>query len=205
MAHGRWYPTLTNLGDGTLMTFSGLDENGNTNTTVEIYSAGTGWGTPIGSPFTPPLYPRMHLLPSGKVFYSGSTAQSRLFDLAAQMWSGVIATTNYGGTKKNLANSKPPLRAESTHEINMRVTKHLKPVFGMSKLVDITADKIELYLRCCLRQRIQIKTALGYREGSVLQCRWRRRRVGDPVASTGRLAHLQKVFADEAADEKRGS
>ncbi len=32
-----------------------------------------------------------------------------------------------------------------------------------------------------------------------------RRRVGDPVASTGRLAHLQKVFADEAADETRGS
>lgn len=65
--------------------------------------------------------------------------------------------------------SKPPLRAESTHEINMRVTKHLKPVFGMSKLVDITADKIELYLRRRLRQRIQIRTALGYREGNVLQ------------------------------------
>jgi integrase len=65
--------------------------------------------------------------------------------------------------------SKPPLRADSTHEINVRVTKHLKPVFGMSKLVDITADKIELYLRRRLRQRIRIKTALGYREGGVLQ------------------------------------
>ncbi len=65
--------------------------------------------------------------------------------------------------------SKPPLRAESTHEINMRVTKHLNPVFGMSKLVGITADKIELYLRRRLRQRIRIKTGLGYREGSVLQ------------------------------------
>lgn len=29
--------------------------------------------------------------------------------------------------------------------------------------------------------------------------------VGDPTASTGRLAHLQKAFADEAADEARGS
>ena len=35
--------------------------------------------------------------------------------------------------------------------------------------------------------------------------RRRCRRVGNPVASTGRLAHLQKVFADEAADETRGS
>ena len=51
----------------------------------------------------------------------------------------------------------------------MRVTKHLKPVFGMSKLVDITANTIELYLRRRLRQRIQIRTALGYREGNVLQ------------------------------------
>jgi hypothetical protein len=65
--------------------------------------------------------------------------------------------------------SKPPLRAESTHEINMGVAKRLKPVFGMSKLVDITADKIELYLRWRLRQPIRIKTALGYREGGVLQ------------------------------------
>ena len=65
--------------------------------------------------------------------------------------------------------SKPPLRAESTHEINMRVTKHLKPVFGTSKFVDITADKVELYLRRRLRQRIQIKTALGYRAASCRQ------------------------------------
>jgi hypothetical protein len=28
MAHGRWYPTVTILADGTVMTFSGLDENG---------------------------------------------------------------------------------------------------------------------------------------------------------------------------------
>src|SRR6267154_215934 len=99
MAHGRWYPTVTTLGDGTLMTFSGLSESGGTNTSIEIYSVSTGWSTQIGSPFTPPLYPRMHLLPSGKVFYSGSTTQSRLFDPVAKTWSGVIATTNYGGTR----------------------------------------------------------------------------------------------------------
>src|SRR5439155_1205806 len=43
MAHGRWYPTVTTLGDGRVMTFSGLDENGNTNTSVEIYSVNSGW------------------------------------------------------------------------------------------------------------------------------------------------------------------
>ena len=43
MAHGRWYPTTTVLGDGRVMTFSGLNESGGTNTTVEIYTPGSGW------------------------------------------------------------------------------------------------------------------------------------------------------------------
>ena len=40
MAHGRWYPTVTTLGDGRIMTFSGLSETGGTNTAVEFYTAG---------------------------------------------------------------------------------------------------------------------------------------------------------------------
>src|SRR4051812_47814546 len=80
MAHGRWYPTVTNLGDGRLMTFSGLDENGNTNTAVEIFTVGSGWGAQQLAGWTPPLYPRMHLLPNGRVFYSGSSTLSRIFN-----------------------------------------------------------------------------------------------------------------------------
>jgi hypothetical protein len=83
MAHGRWYPTVTTLGDGRVMTFSGLDENGSTNATVEIYKPGTGWSPQYAAGWTPPLYPRMHLLPDGKVLYSGSGTGSRVFDPAA--------------------------------------------------------------------------------------------------------------------------
>src|SRR4030088_809539 len=43
MAQGRWYPTVTTLGDGRVMTFSGLTETGDTNSTVEIYTPGVGW------------------------------------------------------------------------------------------------------------------------------------------------------------------
>ena len=46
MAHGRWYPTVTTLGDGSVMTFSGLSEFGLTNTAVEIYKVGSGWSQP---------------------------------------------------------------------------------------------------------------------------------------------------------------
>ena len=47
MAHGRWYPTPTVLGDGSVMTFSGLSETGSTNTAVEIYTAGSGWSAGV--------------------------------------------------------------------------------------------------------------------------------------------------------------
>ena len=42
MADGRWYPTTTTLGNGSIMTFSGLKATGGTNTTVEIYTPGDG-------------------------------------------------------------------------------------------------------------------------------------------------------------------
>src|SRR5438876_3491500 len=48
--------------------------------------------------WTPPLYPRLHLLPNGKVFYSGATTQSRTFDASTKVWSNV-STTNYSGTR----------------------------------------------------------------------------------------------------------
>jgi Domain of unknown function (DUF1929)/Legume lectin domain/PKD domain/Abnormal spindle-like microcephaly-assoc'd, ASPM-SPD-2-Hydin/Quinohemoprotein amine dehydrogenase, alpha subunit domain III len=99
MAHGRWYPTSTVLGDGRVLIFSGLDESGSTNSQTEIYTVGGGWAAAVTAPWIPPLYPRMHVLPNGKVFYSGSTTQSRTFDPSTSTWSGVIATTKYGGTR----------------------------------------------------------------------------------------------------------
>src|SRR5215831_1857717 len=95
MAHGRWYPTVMSLGDGTLLTFSGLDETGATNKAVEIFQAGAGWGPEFTAPWTPPLYPRLHLLPNGTVFYSGSGTSSNIFDPGTQTWTQNVAQTNY--------------------------------------------------------------------------------------------------------------
>jgi hypothetical protein len=67
MAHGRWYPGLVTLADGRIMTFSGDTETGSTNSSVEIYTVGSGWSQPYSSSWTPDLYPRLHLLPNGTV------------------------------------------------------------------------------------------------------------------------------------------
>jgi integrase len=60
--------------------------------------------------------------------------------------------------------SRPPVRAVKTHKANERCVKHVKAAFLASRLVDITADSIELYLRERLRQRVRIKTKLGFKQ-----------------------------------------
>jgi integrase len=65
--------------------------------------------------------------------------------------------------------SSPPIRAAKTHEANLRCASHLKTAFPGRKLVDITADAIEDYLRSRLRQRVRVKLANGYREKGILK------------------------------------
>ena len=65
--------------------------------------------------------------------------------------------------------SKPPIREPKTHSANLRATKHLKFAFGARKLLDITADDIELFLRERLRQHIRTKTKNGYHERGLVK------------------------------------
>lgn len=95
MAHGRWYPTGTVLGDGRVMAFSGDNENDVNNNTVEFYTEGVGWSQQYVAPWNPPNYPRLHVLPNGNVFYSGPTPSSALFNPATQHWTLSVAHTNY--------------------------------------------------------------------------------------------------------------
>ena len=57
--------------------------------------------------------------------------------------------------------SRPPIRAQKTHEANERAGGHLKEAFGHRPVGDITADDIEHYLRRRLQARVQFKTAKG--------------------------------------------
>jgi integrase len=65
--------------------------------------------------------------------------------------------------------SKPPMRAEGTHQANERCIKHLKAAFGATRLVDVTADSIDIYLRERLRAPVVVKLKLGYRELGIVK------------------------------------
>ena len=57
--------------------------------------------------------------------------------------------------------SKPPIRAEKTHEANERAGMHLRQAFGQRSVGDISADDIEHYLRRRLQTHVQVKTGTG--------------------------------------------
>jgi hypothetical protein len=139
MAHGRWYPTGTVLGDGRVMIFSGLNETGGTNTSVEFYSLSTGWSAAFSAPWTPPLYPRMHLLPNGNVFYSGSTTGSSLFNPSTHTWTTNIAFTNYSGTRTYGSSVLLPLTAANNYKPRVMIMGGGNPSTNTTEIIDLSA------------------------------------------------------------------
>src|SRR5260370_25641929 len=119
------------------MTFSGLTETGGTNTAVEIYTLGSGWRQEYVAPWTPPLYPRLHLLPNGTVFYSGSTTSSNIFDPSTHTWTMNVAQTNYSGTRTYGTSVLLPLTPQNNY-------KPMVMIMGGGNPATATTDAIDL-------------------------------------------------------------
>ena len=78
MARGRWYPTLITLGDGRILTSSGLDDDGHVNATLELYTpnaAGGEWKSlqfpHLAGFLALPLYAHLFELIDGRVLFTG--------------------------------------------------------------------------------------------------------------------------------------
>ena len=125
------------------MTFSGLTETGGTNTTVEIYTVGSGWSAPTNSGFTPPLYPRMHLLPSGKLFYSGSGTTSALFNPANNTWSLGVATTKYSGQRSYGTLVLLPLTPANNYDPKVMIMGGNSPATATTEIIDLGASPLQ--------------------------------------------------------------
>ena len=139
MRHGRWYPTVTTLGDGRVMTFSGLLETGGTNTAVEIYTVGSGWSQEFPAGWTPPLYPRMHLNTDGRVFYAGSTRSSRFFNPATGTWSTVVATTNFASSRSYGTSVMLPLTPANGYRPRVMIFGGANPATATTEIIDLSA------------------------------------------------------------------
>jgi PKD repeat protein len=144
MAHGRWYPTVTVLGDGRVMTFSGLNETGGTNTAAEFYTPGSGWSAEFTAGWTPPLYPRMHLIPDGRVFYSGAGTGSRIFSPSTNTWSAnPVATTNYSGTRTYGTSVLLPLTPANGYRPRVMIFGGGNPATATTEIIDLGASPLQ--------------------------------------------------------------
>ena len=77
MGTARWYPTAVELGSGNIFTVGGIDERGlrtKTSQTLQQHAPHLDRGQgPAGQRSTSCLmYPSLHLLSDGRVFYSGA-------------------------------------------------------------------------------------------------------------------------------------
>jgi hypothetical protein len=139
MTRGRWYPTNAVLDDGGIMTFSGILDTGGTNTAVEIYDAPWGWSPEMPAGWTPPLYPWLHLLPSGKVFYPGPTIDSHLFDPATGLWTLNVARTNYARRRTFGASVLLPLTPERNYAPRVVILGGDNPATASAEMIDLSS------------------------------------------------------------------
>ncbi|MCL5996966.1 MAG: DUF1929 domain-containing protein, partial [Chloroflexi bacterium] len=98
MAVGRWYPALCMLGDGRIVCMAGLTQHFPwlVLRKIEVYAPGEGWQVMKRADRWLPLYPRLHLLPDGRVFYSGSYNTHYTFPFSLQQFPTSILDPQSG-------------------------------------------------------------------------------------------------------------
>jgi hypothetical protein len=162
MSGGRWYPTLTTLADGGILALCGhpevADDTRHNNNNLEIFHTTSGWidqgpqaHAPINKllPNPYPLYPRLHLLPTGEVFSATPMAlpsdRCWAWNTVSKEWANLAAGP---GAEYNLVNGTDP----NTHEMMTSVLLPLMPeqgyrsrilLFAMQqpKVIDLTAGQ----------------------------------------------------------------
>jgi len=161
---GRWYPTTIPLSDGRALTFGGQDSIGNDNDTVEYYTPSTDqWSqeypavcatsgdntlcnpaSKVSNEWYPQLYPRLFLLPNGKIFNAGSDPQSSLYDIDTNLWDFDIYHTNSFDIRTYGSATLLPLTAENNYNPKVIIMGGASNVSGNGPGALSTTEIIDL-------------------------------------------------------------
>jgi Domain of unknown function (DUF1929)/Glyoxal oxidase N-terminus/PKD domain/Bacterial Ig domain len=138
MARGRWYPSNLALADGRTMTFSGWLETGGTNNAVELYTVAGGWSPERLAPFSPVLYPWLHLLPDGRVLDAGAQVSSQIFSPGTQSWTTNVAVTAYPNQRTYGSSVLLPLRPADNYRARVMIMGGDNPATATAEIIDFS-------------------------------------------------------------------
>lgn len=128
MTYPRWYPTTLTLPDGRIFTFSGRGGESK----IEIYDAAADTWTELApaAPRAIDIYPSLHVMPDGRIFYTGtrwagspawpSPPITALFDPATVTWSDVddhVIPNRTEGTSVLLPAKAPSLMIHAHEDV----------------------------------------------------------------------------------------
>jgi hypothetical protein len=95
MRTGRWYPTVTELANGQLVTTAGKNEEAKAVTVPEVWSS-SGWRALTGASRNLPYYPRQFLAPNGRIFYAGELKTTSYLNTAGSGSWSTVGDRRYG-------------------------------------------------------------------------------------------------------------
>ena len=90
--------------------------------------------------WTPPLYPRMHLLPNGNIFYSGPGTSSALFNASTQSWTLNVAHANYSGVRTYGSSVLLPLSPQNNYDPKVMILGGGNPATNTTEIIDLGAS-----------------------------------------------------------------
>ncbi|MBG0854977.1 DUF1929 domain-containing protein [Streptomyces spinoverrucosus] len=150
MKEARWYPTLTTLSDGRILSVSGLDDIGQlVPGKNEIFDPETKEWSYTEKERQFPTYPALFLMQNGKIFYSGANAGYGPDDVGRDPGIWDVETNKFtkvpGMSDANMletANSVllPPAQDEKYMVIGGGGVGESKLSSDKTRIVDLTAD-----------------------------------------------------------------
>ena len=117
MRQARWYPTTVGMPNGRTLIFGGHARPGNPSNTVEEYTVATNLLTTLPASATRAvgLYPRLHVMPDGRVFKSGPAQQAAIFNRATNRWT--TSASMLVGSRNRGMSVPLPLRAPEQAQV----------------------------------------------------------------------------------------
>jgi hypothetical protein len=149
MDTARWYPTVVELGSGNLFAVGGLDATGQRTNTSQRFAVKTNtWSASKAPPpqlSFMPMYPALHLLADGQLFYSGANvfgagpATPGIWNTTTNAWKSVPGLTDAGKRDQAMSVLLPPAQDQKVMIMGGGLQDQMVDAVDSTAIVDLKA------------------------------------------------------------------